>query len=125
MQRLTETQGEMIGYAPIYAAPPPLAQDTPTTTEANPGGVGALERRAWVLAFVVAGASCLATWGVFEKLYSGADIRALQREAQRSEQAAIAAEQRAADAIAAAEQWQAHAGAQAETIGNVRGLVCD
>jgi hypothetical protein len=125
MQRLTETQGEMIGYAPIYGAPPPLAQDTPLPTGAGTGGVSALERRAWVVAFGVAGVFCLGAWGVLDGLYSGVDIRAMQREAQRSEQSAIAAEQRAADAMVAAEQWRSHAGAQAETIGHVRGLVCD
>jgi hypothetical protein len=125
MQRVTETQGEMIGYAPIYGALPPLAQDAPPPTVAGTGGVSALERRAWVVAFGVAGVFCLGAWGVLDGLYSGVDIRAMQREAQRSEQSAIAAEQRAADAMAAAEQWRSHAGVQAETIGNVRGLVCD
>lgn len=125
MQRLTEAPGNPIGYAPIYGAVPPLAQDIPSPTVESVGGASALERRAWVVAFGVATAFCLGAWGVLDGLYSGVDIRAMQREAQRSEQSAVAAEQRATDATAAAEQWRFYAGTQEETIGGVRGLVCD
>jgi hypothetical protein len=68
--------------------------------------------------------ACLLTWGVLDRLYSGADIRALQREVERSERSAVVAEQRAVLAEQSAQQWEQYSGAQGQTIEGVKELVC-
>lgn len=119
----TMAPGNPIGYAPIYG-PPPLATDAPTPA---PTPVNAGHR--WVDGLLIglgAGAAlaCLVTWGVVDQLYSGADIRAMERAANAANASAEAAEQNAANAQANAQQWEQFSAAQGQTIDGVRELVC-
>ena len=125
MQQLTDAPGSPIGYAPIYApSVPPLAQDGSAPVPVGSTGASRLERGAWAVAFGVASVACLLTWGLVDQLYSGADIRALQREVERSERSAVVAEQRAVLAEQSAQQWEQYSGAQGQTIEGVKKLVC-
>ena len=115
--------GNPIGYAPIYG-PPPLAQDagTPPPTKGN---MGARWIDGLLLGGLVGGAIfALTTWGILDNLYSGADIRALQRAAEAANATAQTVEQRAANAEANAQEWQQHSQTQGQTIDGVRELVC-
>lgn len=119
----TIAPGNPIGYAPIYG-PPPLAQDagTPPPTQGN---VGTRWIDGLLLGGLVGGAIfALTTWGILDNLYSGADIRALQRAAEAANATAQTVEQRAANAEANAQEWQQHSQAQGQTIDGVRELVC-
>ena len=117
--------GNPIGYAPIYGAtPPPLiggSEATPPKTVPH----GSRWIDGLILGGLVGGAIfALTTWGVLDNLYSGADIRALQRRAEAANATAKAVEQRAQNAEAQAQQWQQHSQAQGQTIKGVRELVC-
>ena len=124
----TQAPGNPIGYAPIYGTtPPPLVADgsgdphQPTPSKATGGRwIDGL-----VLGSLVGGAAfALVTWGVVDGLYSGQDIRGLQRAANAANATAEAVEQRAANAEANAQQWQVHSQTQTQTIEDVRALVC-
>ena len=119
----TLAPGNPIGYAPIYG-PPPLAQDAGTPPPPS-GNVGTRWVDGLLLGVLVGGAIfALTTWGILDNLYSGADIRALQRAAEAANATAQAVEQRAANAEANAQEWQQHSQAQGQTIDGVRELVC-
>lgn len=124
--QLADNPGPPIGYAPIYApsSVPPLAQGDSAPVPVASAGASRLERGAWAVAFGVASVACLLTWGVLDRVYSGADIRAMEREVERSERSAVVAEQRAVLAERSAQQWEQYSGAQGQTIEGVRGLVC-
>jgi hypothetical protein len=119
----TLAPGNPIGYAPIYG-PPPLAQDTGTLAPPS-GNVGTRWIDGLLLGGLVGGAIfALTTWGILDNLYSGADIRALERAAEAANATAQAVEQRAANAEANAQEWRQHSQVQGQTIDGVRELVC-
>ena len=121
----TIAPGNPIGYAPIYGPPPQTAegQGTPAPTLGNAGG------KRWVDGLLIglgagAAVACLFTWGLVDQLYSGSDIRAMERAAIAANASAEAAEQRAANATTNAQQWEQFSTAQGQTIDGVRALVC-
>jgi hypothetical protein len=121
----TIAPGNPIGYAPIYG-PPPLAAD------ALPGSPAPadVQGKRWVDGLLIglgagAAVACLFTWGLVDQLYSGADIRAMERAATVANATAEAAEQNAANAEANAQQWEQFSAAQGQTIDGVRALVCE
>ena len=125
-QQTTIAPGNPIGYAPIYGAtPPPLAADsgTPLPTPGNAHGSRWVDGLIW--GGLIGGVFfALSTWGVLDGIYSGADIRGLERAANAANATAQAAEQRAINAEATAHEWQKRAGQQQQTIEDVRALVC-
>ena len=127
-QQVTQAPGQPIGYAPIYGAThPPLATEapgaTPPPTQSNAQG------KRWVDGLIIGGLIggsifALSTWGILDGLYSGADIRGLQRQANAANATAEKAEQRAANAEALAQDWEQYASTQDQTIDGVKELIC-
>ena len=124
----TLAPGNPIGYAPIYG-PSPTAPDVPGGPQLSTNGQGNATGGRWIDGLILGGlvggtVFALSTWGILDGLYSGADIRGLQRAANAANATAQAVEQRAANAEANAQQWQVHSQTQEQTIEDVRALVC-
>jgi hypothetical protein len=121
----TLAPGNPIGYAPIYGPPPQALEASETLPPAPTNATG----KRWIDGLLIgmgagAAVACLFTWGIVDQLYSGSDIRAMERAASAANASAEAAEQRAANAAANAQQWEQFSSAQGQTIDGVRALVC-
>ena len=123
---MTSIPGQPIGYAPVYGATPPVSPAMTPTPQPTQGNAG---QRRWIDGVITGGLVCgaifsLVTWAVVDGLYSGQDIRALERNATNANATAVAVEQRALNAEANAQQWQQHAAQQQQTLAQVQELIC-